>query len=530
MDVLEAEDRGRARALFGAALCLYGVLAWRFNWLCDDAYISFRYVRHLAEGEGLVFNPQRTPPVEGYSNFLWVVVLGALERIGIAAPLAARSLSALCGALTLWLLQRSAARRLGLGETAGALGALVVAALPPFSVWATSGLATMPAALALLACADQLLAERGRLHTALACLAAALCALLRADGAVWIAMLLGAHAIVALAGPRSERGWRLMRLATIGAVLAVTVGLHVGWRLSYYGDWLPLTARVKAGFSLGRLARGADYVASWLLILPAVAMIAVLASITFRRLSARTAVPRLGRLDRDVRVRRLGRWGLHALRPLPLPAIPFAGLLFSGFAARHTASGVWAALVCLGLSIPASFDWNAVPTALRQRFDFRPDRAWQSEIERWAEMNTNARRWVLLGRALDRHTNADESIILGGIGAVGYHCDLFIYDTYGLVTPEVVEQGHVWEGASPGHDLRVNPPFFFDRKPTYLAAYLTPEGGVAPDEALPWWTDFRPPDWETHRFGKITERVGHALDPLDGFPPSSRLVLVRMRD
>ncbi|MEZ4463558.1 MAG: hypothetical protein R3F43_03330 [bacterium] len=31
-------------------------LAWRRLWLCDDAFISFRYARNLAEGHGLVFN------------------------------------------------------------------------------------------------------------------------------------------------------------------------------------------------------------------------------------------------------------------------------------------------------------------------------------------------------------------------------------------------------------------------------------------------------------------------------------------
>src|SRR4051794_37248022 len=39
----------------------------------DDAYISFRYAENLASGHGLVYNLGER--VEGYTNFLWVVLL-----------------------------------------------------------------------------------------------------------------------------------------------------------------------------------------------------------------------------------------------------------------------------------------------------------------------------------------------------------------------------------------------------------------------------------------------------------------------
>ena len=48
-------------------------MAW---FLCDDAFISFRYARNLLEGHGLVFNPGER--VEGYTNLLWVLELAAL--------------------------------------------------------------------------------------------------------------------------------------------------------------------------------------------------------------------------------------------------------------------------------------------------------------------------------------------------------------------------------------------------------------------------------------------------------------------
>lgn len=43
------------------------------SWTGDDAFISFRYARNLVEGKGLVYNMGER--VEGYSNFLWTMLI-----------------------------------------------------------------------------------------------------------------------------------------------------------------------------------------------------------------------------------------------------------------------------------------------------------------------------------------------------------------------------------------------------------------------------------------------------------------------
>ena len=42
--------------------------------LCDDAFISMRYARNLAGGQGLVWNPGQ-PPVEGFTSPAWVLLM-----------------------------------------------------------------------------------------------------------------------------------------------------------------------------------------------------------------------------------------------------------------------------------------------------------------------------------------------------------------------------------------------------------------------------------------------------------------------
>ncbi len=89
-----------------ALLAWLSSVAW---FLCDDAFISFRYTRNLLEGHGLVFNPGER--VEGYTNFLWILELAALWAIfGIRPELAAPWLSvaytAATIAATLWWVTR----------------------------------------------------------------------------------------------------------------------------------------------------------------------------------------------------------------------------------------------------------------------------------------------------------------------------------------------------------------------------------------------------------------------------------------
>src|SRR6185503_15249276 len=44
-----------------------------WNYLIDDVFISVRYASHLAHGDGLVYNAGER--VEGYTNFLWTLLL-----------------------------------------------------------------------------------------------------------------------------------------------------------------------------------------------------------------------------------------------------------------------------------------------------------------------------------------------------------------------------------------------------------------------------------------------------------------------
>src|SRR4051794_18934740 len=70
-----------------------------FDFVNDDAYISFRYARNLVEHGQLVFNPGER--VEGFTNFLWTLLLAGGIKLGLSPVLTSRFLGIAFGVGTL---------------------------------------------------------------------------------------------------------------------------------------------------------------------------------------------------------------------------------------------------------------------------------------------------------------------------------------------------------------------------------------------------------------------------------------------
>lgn|GEM_PF-659434 len=87
-----------------AGLGLY--LGWRLFWfLTDDAYIAFRYISNSHLGYGYVWNAPPFKPVEGYTSFLWVVLLDVIWRVtGIEPPDSANVVSLIFAGGTLLII------------------------------------------------------------------------------------------------------------------------------------------------------------------------------------------------------------------------------------------------------------------------------------------------------------------------------------------------------------------------------------------------------------------------------------------
>src|SRR5215211_7315006 len=75
----------------------------------DDAFITFRYARNLAEGLGLVYNAGEW--VLGTTAPLWAIILGGGFRLGLTdLPWLATAVSAVCDAASAALIAQLAMR------------------------------------------------------------------------------------------------------------------------------------------------------------------------------------------------------------------------------------------------------------------------------------------------------------------------------------------------------------------------------------------------------------------------------------
>ena len=227
-----------------ALLGWFSSVAW---FLCDDAFISFRYVRNLLKGHGLVFNPGEY--VEGYSNFLWVLELAAIWwALDVAPEDAAPWLSVAFTAGTIaamlwWTARLPLLRHRGLVAWM-ALG--LVCASATFAVWTSGGgletrQFTFFIVLAVMCLSLYRDSRRGLLVASLSLVAAALT---RPEGPLLAALCFGWFVIQRMADTgRLNPDWR--RLICLAVPFVILVGAHFLWRYAYYGEWLPNTYYAK---------------------------------------------------------------------------------------------------------------------------------------------------------------------------------------------------------------------------------------------------------------------------------------------
>ncbi len=256
-------NRGPALIITLVALVVYVQHAWAYRSLflgnaVDDAYISFRYLDNLVAGHGLVYNPGER--VEGFSNFLWILVLLPFRLAGMDVVRSSQVLGIGFGAATIALSVLAARRLFG---ARACLSTVFVAFLPAtsgyFAAWSIGGLeGNLYAFLMLAAWFFHFDEAANRRRFPIPALLLALLAMTRPEG-LFVA-LAGAGYIVMiqhLSGQslRDPKVWRFL------LVLGVCLGIYELFRVVTYGPHLfPNSVRAKVGLSFAAIERGVEYV------------------------------------------------------------------------------------------------------------------------------------------------------------------------------------------------------------------------------------------------------------------------------
>jgi hypothetical protein len=244
---------------------LVAIAVWLVNvehylpFFADDGFISLRYSARLLQGLGLTWTDGER--VEGYSNLSYVL-LCSFFGIFMDFVHAAR-LVGILGAAALGLsIYRAGQMLSGDARWLALPVAFVIACLGPLAIWSIGGLeASLLAGLVALGYVEWLqirsAANERSLILVFRMWPLALACWTRPDAPLFVAAL--AFAEVA----RDKMSLRLAkRMAIALALPLLAVLLQLGFRIVYYRDIVPNTARIKAEPSFERVEQGLTYVAS----------------------------------------------------------------------------------------------------------------------------------------------------------------------------------------------------------------------------------------------------------------------------
>lgn len=265
VDLKSLGESKEATALVVLVATFLVLCGYYMPFLSDDAMISFRYAQRFAAGEGLTWTSGE--PVEGYSDFLWVLLHAPFALIGLDLVPVARVIG-FCGALfgVISVSLNPITLRLDLGRVLGGAGYLAL--LVPFAVWAIGGLehgfmsGILVGSLALAERHYQIHVEGAAVGaasrwTSLPALSILLTALtlLRVDGILIAGLVCLGLSVAAL--PRLS-GLLLGLKVSIGPLVALA--LQQCFRMVYYHDWIPNTARAKVTVEDVRWEQGLNHV------------------------------------------------------------------------------------------------------------------------------------------------------------------------------------------------------------------------------------------------------------------------------
>lgn len=277
-----------ATSNFNLTHILLGVLCLIFIYLCfetrfiqDDAYITFRYVENFVNGHGLVFNEGER--VEGYTNFLWLILLSVFTFLKFDIISTSQYLSVAFGVAILILTylisctfpdeSNAESKKHSVSITGkdkkllNLLPVVFLTFLGAFNYWAVSGMeSTLFTSLCLAGIYFYFITARSGEFDKKISIVLLLAALTRPEG-LYIYGLILIHYVGYLYFTNKNEGIANVAKKVFAknnlisfAVFFIPLGLYFLFRLSYYGYLFPNTYYAKTGFSAIYFQTGIEYV------------------------------------------------------------------------------------------------------------------------------------------------------------------------------------------------------------------------------------------------------------------------------
>ncbi len=450
MPIRVSKDQAwRYLPLFAIAL----LLVWhslQYNFVTDDAYISFVFSENFAEHGQLVFN-HGYPPVEGYTNFLWTFLLGLLMMVGLPPEVMSLVLAAGFSIGTLWISVRLVEHLRGEKSPWDFMAPSFLAMSSGYACWTSGGLETqMFTFWVSLALYFYLRADRDLRYFRWVGISLALAAMTRPEGLLITALIGGHRFLVNLIRDKRLKPYR-QELICLGAFLMLW-GPWFAWRAWYYGHLFPNTYYVKAAgdalpnYAEKMHANGRHYIMQWLTqgkLLFAAPLVFVGLAIAKPRTS-RFFFGSLALLISAVYIVYTIRVGgdFMGLHRFVMPLFVIAAIGFSlGFKvlvdlvpSRFSRWG-GPALAILSFALFASSQWTLTKNSAGYH-------KWKADngIDTPSYLAVYAHDRKRIGEQMRECFVEDDFSIFGGVGAKPYHAKTKGIDVFGLVSEEIAHK------------------------------------------------------------------------------------------
>ncbi len=454
-------------------LIIFLILLLHVNYLrfvCDDAFISFRYAKNFVEGHGLVYNIGEK--VEGYTNFLWTLLLSLFMKMGLNVVVVSQISGALFSLATIFLLLRLNKKLYPSENLFNYLAPLFLACCGAYAAWSTGGLETsFFTFLVFLGSFFFISGITKPKHFIFSGITFAFVCMTRLDGLIFAGITFLFLFYLSVVSRKIELkniwGWTLCFLVPFLA--------YFFWRWSYYGEFLPNTFYVKAGggiFYRQGLVYLFDFIQRfWICIM--VIPLLFLGKIIRSNVNLKRIILYFTSmiLVFSFYVVYVGGDFMDMFRFF-VPILPFFFFLIQeGFRGmyhysqpfskkRQRITLVFSELLLIGLSLFLL----AYPSK-------ESNKAWSREgIDSIGILRESAHIWSKVGLMFKDIAKPGESLATTAAGAIPYYSEMYAIDELGL-TLACQSDLEILKVLRPGHFKTVTTEFLLSRKPTYILGH-----------------------------------------------------------
>lgn len=434
--------------------------AFHFNFLSDDAFIIARYAHNVVEGNGWVYNINDR--IEGYSSFVWTAMTVFFGYLGFDYIFIIRALSLLsaigCLFITWWISPKIGIERYHLFSL---IAPSIICFSSIFACWSLGGLETCFYSFMILMLIYLLGKENPTMKNfVITGILAGVCSISRIEG-IFIPIACSVWLIIF----RSEKSKQYL-MWFIYIALPIFL-IHLLWRKSYYGFWLPNIYYTKIGHNFDQIYRGLKYVHQAIIHNGGyVAWLIPFIFVWFVPQKSYIKLISLVGLFLLAEVIYVGGDGLPMYR-FVVPVIPLWGLLIA-----YIINFIWKAMKEKTTQSATTFHYVEniaaiilvcciiIPVVIK------PTDSFQYIIYSY-QKNVQLPQWTAVGKWLAENAPSDSSIACVPIGAVGYYSKLKVWDILGLTDKHIahldIKIGKGWAGHEK-HDGG----YILQQKPTYL--------------------------------------------------------------